>query len=349
MSHHLRHPNVHAPWSQWSEDQTLHIAAVYVNPFRWESRRKLFDNFRRHFERMPNVVLHIGELAYGDRPFEVTVADNPHHVQLRTSCEMWHKENVLNRVVQSFPAGWQYGGYWDGDMLPNRYDWALEAIHLLQHHPWIQLFSSYSAMSANHRPLSIRSGFAYNYVNRLGSFAAADKHQGDDGYLVDISSRSAPPYPGAPGGAWGFTRESFSAVGGLLDTCILGSGDWHMAFGLIGEKDNHLEMRRAAPSYVDSILRWQERAFAATRGNIGYIDCFATHGFHGSYATRGYGTRPGILIKHAFDPMQDIRRDWQGVYSWAGNKPRFESDVRRYFTSRAEDDRSLSPGEKTLV
>ena len=52
-----------------------------------------------------------------------------------------------------------------------------------------------------------------------------------------------------------------------------------MAFGLIGEKDEHTEMRNGASAYVESIHRWQDRAFDTIRGNIGYIDCFATHGF----------------------------------------------------------------------
>ena len=64
--------------------------------------------FRRRVLSSPNVVLHIGELAYGNRPFEVTRSDDPNAVQLRTTSEMWHKENVLNRVVQNFPAEWRF-------------------------------------------------------------------------------------------------------------------------------------------------------------------------------------------------------------------------------------------------
>ena len=40
-----------------------------------------------------NVVLHLAELAYGERPFEVTGID-PLDIQLRTSHELWHKEKV---------------------------------------------------------------------------------------------------------------------------------------------------------------------------------------------------------------------------------------------------------------
>jgi len=108
------HPDVHTPWRAWSEEQTLHVAAAYSNPVRWTSRRVLMNDFRDHMRASANVALHVGELAYGDRPFEVTGGD-PNDVQLRTSHELWHKENILNLVVQRFPPGWRYGAVMDGD------------------------------------------------------------------------------------------------------------------------------------------------------------------------------------------------------------------------------------------
>jgi hypothetical protein len=92
----LQHPNVHLPWSQWSEDQTLYLIVPYSNPFRWKTRRRLFNDTLRHLMACPNVVPVPVELAYGDRPFEVTEADFPNVLQLRTECELWHKENLIN-------------------------------------------------------------------------------------------------------------------------------------------------------------------------------------------------------------------------------------------------------------
>ncbi|MGH7839387.1 MAG: hypothetical protein ACREQC_16395, partial [Candidatus Binataceae bacterium] len=72
MSNYLNHPDVQRPWSEWSEGQTLHLAVAYSNPFRWRTRRILMNDFRRRATGWPNVKLYVGELAYGDRPFEVT-------------------------------------------------------------------------------------------------------------------------------------------------------------------------------------------------------------------------------------------------------------------------------------
>src|SRR5271165_603683 len=118
VNHALSHPDIHSPWAEWSEDQTLHVAVCYSNPFRWRTRRELANDCIRHLAGSPNVKLYVGELAYGDRPFEVTESPNPleglvesriKNIQLRTTCELFHKENILNRVIQTFPAGWKYG------------------------------------------------------------------------------------------------------------------------------------------------------------------------------------------------------------------------------------------------
>ena len=60
--------------SSWGDAPPLHVAAVYTNPLRWRSRRLLFEEFRAHMEASAGVVLHVAELAYGDRPFDVTSA-----------------------------------------------------------------------------------------------------------------------------------------------------------------------------------------------------------------------------------------------------------------------------------
>lgn len=351
-----RHPDVHTPWRAWSDAQILHVAAAYSNPVRWTTRRVLMNDFRQHMSASPNVVLHVGELAYGARPFEVTGSD-PNDVQLRTSHEMWHKENILNLVVQRFPPGWQYGAVIDGDFHMTRRDWALEAIHQLQHYDFVQLFSSYSDLSSEHRPFRIMPSFAHNYV----------KGSADSGYRATLRAAAAagsygyygaqPPRPGATpagwyvgatGGAWAFRRSAFDAVGGLLDVCILGSADWHVAFGLVEAVDAAAELKWCSKPYIHAVLRWQARS-AVLQRNIGYVDNHAIHYFHGSKVSRAYGSRWRVLRDNNYDPRTDIVRDWQGVYQLAGNKPRLRDQIRAYFRDRNEDSPELAPQEKHIA
>ena len=332
----IQHPDVHEPWKQWSEQATLHVACAYSNPLRWRTRRVLMNDFRRHMQSSANVALHVGELAYGGRPFEVT-GEDAGDVQLRTSHELWHKENILNTVIQRFPANWQYGAIIDADFHMTRRDWALEAVHQLQHFDFVQLFSSYADLNANHQPYRIMPSFAWKYLN--GSKSAAG------GYGYGVYGNGS---PGATGGAWAFRRSAFDAVGGLLDVCILGSADWHMAFGLAGIASSAAETTRCSQGYVEAVRRWQQRA-AAIRRNIGCVENHAVHHFHGSKVFRAYGDRWKILRDHDYNPATDIVRDWQGIWQLAGNKTKLRDDIRGYFRARNEDDPGLRGMERPLV
>lgn len=379
----LHHPSVQRSWSQWSEEQTLHVAVAFSNPFRWRTRRELAENFRRVMAGFPNIRLYIGELAYGDRPHEITGEDRDaapefqhqifHHldIQLRTDSEMFHKENILNAVIRRWPADWKYGAYVDADMIFTRHDWALEAIHLLQHYELVQLFSSYVDLSAKSEPYSHARSFTWNYhhpeefkamrdrqrkakereAGAYGSFALSGRADTD---------KSKFPFgydPGAPGGAWAFRRTAFDTLGGLLDINILGGGDSEMAHALAGSV-LELTKRTSSPqpravnagttSHAQAVLEWQRRA-NKLQGNIGYVNQYIVHPFHGSKQQRRYYERWKILRDHDFNPYTDLVPDWQGIYRWSGDKPRLRDAVRKYFLERGEDDPNLYNGEKPML
>lgn len=320
---HSAHGRGSPAYRDWAGGQVLHLAAVYSNPCRYEARKNLFNDFRRHAATLPNVRLYVGELAYGDRPFEVTTAGNQDDFQWRTRHELWHKENLINLVVRQFDHGWEYGGYCDGDFTWSRHDLGLEAVHALQHYDWAQLFSHYTDLGPDHRPLGTFPGFAYAY------------EQGVDVHGNPVGNNYG--WPGAPGGCWAFRREAFEACGGLLDTCVLGSGDHHMALGLVGWQKDHPDLH-CGDAYARSIKLWQARAYAAVRGNIGYVPAHACHHFHGPRRQRGYDWRWRILKDNAYDPRADIYPDARGVYQLTPDKPRLRDDIRRYFRGRNEDD-----------
>jgi len=232
--------------------------------------------------------------------------------------------NILNLVVQRFPPGWRYGAIIDGDFHMTRRDWALEAIHQLQHYDFVQLF--FRLFGSFRRALSLPRDAELRIQLREWSR--------EFGLSSEASHRSR--------------RSAFDAVGGLLDVCILGSADWHMAFGLVGAVDAPSELQWCSKPYVEAVLRWQERA-ALLKRNIGYVDNHAIHYFHGSKVSRSYGSRWHILLDNKYDPRTDISRDWQGVYQFTGNKPRLRDDIRGYFRDRNEDSPELSPQERHII
>ena len=322
----------------------------------------------------PNVKLYVGEIVYGDGdvPFEVT-GDNPGDCQFRAKSVLFHKENCLNEIVKRFPADWKYGAYIDGDFSFTRHDWALEAVHQLQLHPFVQLFSAYtdltSATHGGHQPMSASKSFAATFIgngHRLPSTAPAGGWSqnvnpkaatastaqqmsfyapaGESQCMtVGVSKSAAAAAPawipvGATGGAWAFTRNAFDAVGGMMDQCILGHADWFMAFGLVSQPTRgEIADSRYHPHYTAMVEAWQTKA-AALKSDIGAVDGFAVHHWHGSKRNRGYDDRDFILVRNQFDPIADLRRNAYGIYELAGNKPQLRDDILRYFYQRNEDD-----------
>jgi len=62
--------------------------------------------------------------------------------------------------------------------------------------------------------------------------------------------------------------------------------------------------------------------------------------FHGSKQHSLYRQRYQILIENRFDPLSDLRRDWQGIYQLSGDKPALRDAIRAILreTNRVEEE-----------
>lgn len=120
----------------------LDVVAVVSNPCRYRSRYDLYRAFERHMLDS-GVRLTTVEMAFGGREFEVTESGNPRHVQVRSSFELWHKENLIRLGVSRLPSDWASVAWIDADVQFARSDWCQETLHALQHYsvvqPWSQV------------------------------------------------------------------------------------------------------------------------------------------------------------------------------------------------------------------
>ena len=295
----------------------LYVITVIFNPQRYASRYRLYHGFEKHCLDA-GAIPYTVEIALRDRYHEVTSHENPHHIQLRTESELWFKENAGNVGMRYLPHDWEYVAFVDADFLFTRPDWATETVHMLQHYDAVQMFSNLTYLTSDFKVHNQMRGFVYTHLNQ-GTMPKQYGHRG------------------AVGGAWAFRRSAIDKLGGLLETCILGSGDWHMAFALALRDDSHPEMKFAEiPQYAKAIRDWAERA-EDLRGNIGFVDSNAIHHWHGPLKNRGYSTRWTILTENRFDPYRDLSHDWQGLLSLTSHKPKLRDDIRAYFRSRNED------------
>src|SRR6476659_5308103 len=92
LKHHHTHPHPHRPAADLSH---FYVILVISNPVRYTRRYELYW---RVYEMCKCAGVHIitVESQLGQRPFMVTEAGNPNHVQVRTIEELWHKENMIN-------------------------------------------------------------------------------------------------------------------------------------------------------------------------------------------------------------------------------------------------------------
>ena len=351
----IDHPS-HAPHSVpaiKAFPNRLHVVTGLFNPLRYRARYRNYRAFQKHVEDS-GAVLHTVEAAFGGREFEVTEAGNPLHLQVRTSDELWLKENLLNLGISRLGPEVRYIAIVDADIAFHKPYWAQETLQILQHHPVAQMFSAITYLNPDDEPMHTMESFAERWINgnpiRLGDgiiqkevfFGRGRRKQPfsasyDAGTLAAFHKGSW----GQPGGAWAFRREALDQVGGLMDCCILGSADAVMAFGILGKVREYVASDGYAPGYVDELLAWEERAVSAFRRNIGVVRGGCTHYWHGEMNDRRYGLRNRILRENAFDPRRDMKRDTQGLYRLHDDgSERFvklRDDLRSYFAGRNED------------
>lgn len=301
----------------------FHVVCMISNPVGYKSRYELYRKFKEEMDKQ-GLNVWTCEVSQGDRPFAITRGEDPRVLQLRTVEELWHKENAINLMVQELPWDWQYVAIIDADVafLSNTGPdaWYYKAVDLLQTYQVIQLFQTAIDLGPNGEALKIHEGFVYSYLT---------------------NQKKSPNYMSwHPGFAWAWNRFAWDAVGGMPDFGILGSGDRHAAYGLVGKVIDSCD-KDVSEGYKQRLRAWQEQAERYVRRDIGYLPQTLTHAWHGRKKNRFYDTRWKILTECAFDPNTDIKRDYQGLWQFAdhGDTKSIElrDRVRGYFRARNED------------
>jgi hypothetical protein len=299
-------------------NNNLYVITCISNPVRYHSRYALYKDFEKRMKDA-GVILYTVEMAFGNRPFSITTADNPHHIQLRSYFELWHKENMLNIGIRRLPIDWEYAAWIDADVAFTRPDWAEETVQQLQHYMIVQMFSNAIDLSPHHEVTKTHTGFVHDWYHNPESVRRG-------GYATFSH----------PGFAWAARREAIDYVGGLMTHGILGSGDRHMACAMIG-KVEHSYHKDVTQDYKDKCLEWQRRCQKHIKKDLGYVSGTISHYWHGAKGDRKYNDRWKILVENQFKPDRDAYPDSQGLLQIDDDRIQLRDDIRRYFRSRFED------------
>lgn len=299
------------------------IVTAIFNPRRFRSRIRLYNDFAVYV-RAAGCRLVTVEVAFGDRPHEIPAGKDV--IQLRSSCELWHKERAINigiRHALETEPDTQAIAWVDADVQFSNPRWAIDTTHALQHYSVVQMFGQ-----AAH--LDPADEILWTCKSTFRVFLEKGYHQNPP---IDTKYIAA----GHPGLAWACTAETWRNLEGLLDTCVSGSGDTLMAWALRGRWDGYLPPDPLAPGYIDALKQWARRCDLHVKQNVGYVPGTCLHRWHGKSEQRGYDKRWQVISFHKFDPNQDLIVDPNGLYAWRGNKPHLEHDLRLSSSNRNED------------
>lgn len=341
--HHHTHPHPHRPSADLSQ---FWVVTVISNPVRYRRRYELYWRFKELCDAA-GVKLITVEQAFGHRPFMVTEAGDPHHLQVRTTEELWHKENMINMGIRHActiaPGKVREIAWIDADCRPARtpIDWFEETWHQLQHYEFVQMWEHLIDLDVHHNPYGgAQPGFMANYLKygtpnpeKFRNIEAANEKNYDG-----TPSTSAKIF-GRPGLAWAANLEALNKVGMLIDFSILGAGDWYMAHGLVGSLESARSEYAYGP-YMKKLLNWQDCAQKWIKRDVGYVSGIVYHDFHGRKEFRFYGSRGKILNECKYNPDTDIKYDCHGMLQLETHDDRqimLRDRIRAYFRMRNED------------
>lgn len=357
--------------------EPLYAVVPYFNPWRHKSRVKHTERALKHFHDSGAVIVLV-EVAFNRREFVFqesgldgapadcgVLGSDPRfrhkYVCLRTTDELWLKENAINVGVQRLPQDWQQVCWLDSDVHFVRPNWTGECVHKLQHYSVVQMFSHARDLGPNYEMLDED----YPHANGMGFVQAwqqghlrttltpeieADlKTIGTDLQKLtedfrklqqDLSGRSYYEKRVFPGLAWACTREAWDALGGLIDFAIWGGGDWHMSHALI-EKTEGMMRNDLHRNYQKMVNQWYQRCRTEIRRNVGVMEGSILHHWHGRKTERGYNTKHALLSRFGFDPLRHLKRDYQGLWQLHDDRStayvQLRDMMRRIAADRNED------------
>jgi hypothetical protein len=306
-------------------DPILYVIGVCSNPARYRSRMRLAKTWIPAMAKTKNVKLMIVESSYGDRHHqlaEICKENGADYLPLQTDSEIWNKENMVNlgadKVFCKYPEAY-YIAWVDMDVFFNDSNWAVETVQQLQHFAVVQPWTDCCDMGPTGNVLQLFKSFGYQHQQR-----------------VPKQMHPTQPYTYAHTGyAWACRKDFFMRVRGLLDWCILGSADHHMAFAMIGEGKNTVH-GKMHPNFFRLVEEWGNRAMKVTKGEVGFCNGMIEHAYHGSKKKRYYRERWQILIAHNFDPLNDVYHNDKDMIQ-LDMKPALEHEIHMYNVSRDED------------
>ena len=307
--------------------QELCIITAYFNPNQNSRRKELHKEFIHRLSKYTGIQIITIECAFGNLPFELST-NSEQIIRVRSQSKIWLKENLMNIALKKlfsdkkFLKLCKYIAWIDDDIEFIGNDWVSKIKNSLKTFKIVQIFKEALFLDINLKVLEKHTSFGYYYSTK--------------------KLKIGPKEYAHPGYGWATTTENLQKMEKLFDYGILGSGDKHMAYAIIG---NYLESfpknLKFNENYKKYLQNWQEKANKIFKQNLGYADLIIKHHWHGSRKNRQHLFRWLLLSKYDYDPSVDVKIELDGHYEMVSKKQKFLEKIEEYFIDRKEDDKEV--------
>ncbi len=280
----------------------------FFNPVSYDARINNYRKFRAANKKQGLKLLTV-ELAFGDRPFQLTREDSDLLIQIRSDSILWHKEALLNIGVGQLPQDCDKVVWLDADIIFPDDNWITETAKMLQRYKVLQLFKLARELNKKGNIDCTINGDLFYYVTGVNCFLRN------------------------PGRAWAIRREIIQKCK-FYDVMVLGGGDTMFLHAIHNSLPEML--RSCSNNFIQHYKEWSSKLSDEIKGSYYYLDTEVLHLYHGKIINRRYSLRTCWYGKYMFDPYRDIVRGNNGC--WNLKYPKMKRLVKKYFWMRNDDD-----------
>jgi hypothetical protein len=299
------------------------IISCFFNPQGSEYRNKAFKAFYESIKHLPHRII---ECVIGDS--EPVLPENENIKRVYTKSMLWHKEALLNNIIDNLPSKYKYIFWVDADVLFTNKNWLVDGVNQLKTKKIIQPFEYCVHLEKDETEPSFNLDYVLdsneltpNDINKRvwRSFCAN---------YADSSLWKSEVYNdhGHVGFAWGARRSVLEQMP-LYDKALVGGADHIIAHAAAGQIAHNCIIKSFTDD-IDSINEWSKKFYDVVQGEIGYAEGNLYHIWHGDIEKREYLKR----VKEFTGKSKSIvEKDEHGLYVANNDEDVY---VKDYFRNR---------------
>lgn len=308
------------------------IIACYFNPQNNPYRLKAFRTF---YESIKHLNYQIVECVIGDsKPELVKEFPSLNITRVFTKNLLWHKETLLNKIINSLPKEYKYIFWVDADVIFTNKNWLVDGVKQLQTSNIIQPFEycihlDEDELKPNFDVEAVRydcSGIYVRHKQMWRSFCA--------NYVMYPTFANSENYDvhGHVGFAWAARREVFDKIK-LYDKALIGGADHIIAHAAAGHIP-HKCITKSFTENIDEVNEWSELFYKIVDSKIGYVKGDLYHIWHGDIEKRQYLKR---IQDFTGKTKQIVKKDKNGLYITDSD----DEYMKNYFKQREVSSNNL--------